>query len=305
VSDLLANLKRVEQLATIGKAGRLLHQPLRYLSSQTFLKFIYPYTRKGWTTNAKTFFGTNMQVFLPAGTDIYLTGGKTHDSEIRLARYMINYFRAGQTYFDIGAHFGYYTLLASALVGDEGKVYAFEAAQKTYSVLKHNVQTHKNIQALHNAVSDVEELISFYEFPILYSEYNSLNPEQFENEEWLKKNKPVKTEVRAVTLDLFTETLFQKPDYIKIDVEGAEDKVIQGCVELLKKYSPIVMMEYLSDSRTNSSHRKAAAIMYANGYAANAINSQGHAEIIDDIDMYMSEAGIDSDNIIFIKRNSN
>src|SRR5690606_12974270 len=120
---MLQRLKQVEKLANTSKAGRLLHDPFRYVNTLAFTKFIYPRTHKGVLKKARTFFGNDMQVLLPAATDIYLTGGKTHSSEIRLARFMINRLKPGDVYVDIGAHFGFFTLLASALVGDKGKVY--------------------------------------------------------------------------------------------------------------------------------------------------------------------------------------
>jgi len=295
-------LARVERLATAGKLQRLWHNPMRYMSSLAFAKLIYPRSRKALLKQVVTFFDTPMEVLLPAGLDIYLTGGKTHDSEIRLARYMLQHIQPGQTYIDVGAHFGYYTLLASKLVGNDGHVYAFEAANNTYEVLKHNVDKHKNIQALHNAVSDTEEVISFYEFPILYSEYNSMNIEQFQDEAWIAKYKPQKTDVRAVTLDLFTETIYQQPNFIKIDVEGAEDKVIHGCSALLQKHSPVVVMEFLSESRHNAVHFEALSILKQYNYQCHAIDKAGMTVEIGDVTQYLQTEKLESDNFVFLKK---
>src|SRR5690606_3346806 len=82
-------LQKVEKLAKGGKITRLLHNPARYCYAMWLSKLLYPRTRKGSLKRALLFFGGEMQVLLPAATDIYLTGGKTHSSEIRLAKFMI------------------------------------------------------------------------------------------------------------------------------------------------------------------------------------------------------------------------
>lgn len=297
----LQEIKEVERLAGIGRLGRLMHDPARYLSMQFFQQFIYPVNHKARLERAKTFFGYEMEVLLPAATDIYLTGGKTHDSEIRLAKFMINTLKPGYIYIDIGAHFGYYTLLAADLIGETGKVYAFEAAGKTYEVLKRNTEMLKQVQALHNAVSNQEETITFYEFPILYSEYNSMDIAQFQREGWIKKYKPEKTEVRAVTMDLFNETILKAPDFVKIDVEGAEDKVIAGSMKLLQQHSPVIVMEFLSSERHNTAHTRAVTLLYQQRYQPWAIDKDGKLKQVADISFYMRQNKFDSDNIVFIK----
>lgn len=300
-TKLLQQLEQVEKLATSGRVARALHQPLRYLNAQAFLKFIYPKTHRGQFKKAFTFFGQPMELLLPAATDIYLTGGKTHDSEIRLARYMIRELKPGQVYVDIGAHFGYYTLLASKLVGDSGRVYAFEAAKNTYSVLEKNTAALPHVKAIHNAMSDKAEKITFYEFPVLYSEYNSMHIEQFENESWIKKYQPSKTEVQAVTLDSFTGQQQLQAHFIKIDVEGAEDKVIAGGREMFTKQAPVVVMEFLSESRLNKPHFAAMGVLKGLGYHTFAIDNKGGLVTVDDVEAYFKQQGMESDNIVFKK----
>lgn len=296
--QLMQQIQQVERLANGGKLGRLLHNPLRYLSAQTFLKYIYPKTLKARLAMAKTFFGYDMEVLLPAATDIYLTGGKTHHSEVRLAKFMINQLQQGQVYIDIGAHFGYYTLLAAKLIGENGKVFAFEAAGKTHEVLQRNTKNMKQVEVLHNAVSNREEVISFYEFPILYSEYNSMDVEQFKNEEWIKRYKPEKTEVRAVTIDIFSEALFKKPDFIKIDVEGAEDKVLLGCKETLAKYRPMVIMEYISNSVNKHVYDRAMMVLLELGYIAHFIDGEGEVKPVKNLEQEI--VNNTSENLVFI-----
>lgn len=302
MEKLAKQLQQLESLAATGKLGRFLHAPSRYISAQYLLRVSYPRTRKGMLKQVRTFFGADMEVLLPAATDIFLTGGKTHDSEIRLVKYMIKHMQPGQTYIDIGAHFGYFSLLAATLVGENGKVYAFEAAKNTVAILKKNTANFAGVKVFHNAVSDKEETIKFYEFPILYSEYNSMDIKQFSNEGWMQDYKPAETEVIAVSLDKVAAEM-PRPDYIKIDVEGAEDKVIRGGKDLLNKYEPVVIMEFLSEDRLNIAHSNALQGLNDLGYKAHIINKNGKLEPVSDVKGYLKANNIDSDNIVFVKSN--
>ena len=75
LSESLENVARIAR-ATAWK--RLIHAPIRYLTGQFFNKIIYPFSKEQKLVQAKTFFGVEMKVALPAGSDIYFTAGKSH-----------------------------------------------------------------------------------------------------------------------------------------------------------------------------------------------------------------------------------
>ncbi|HRB19573.1 MAG TPA: FkbM family methyltransferase [Chitinophagales bacterium] len=62
--------------------------------------------------------------------------------------------RKGDIVLDIGANIGFYTQLLSDLVGENGKVYAFEPDKKNYSYLQQNTGQLKNVAFFHKAVSN-------------------------------------------------------------------------------------------------------------------------------------------------------
>lgn len=293
-------LQKVEQLAGAGKLSRLLHNPARYLYAMMLSKCIYPVTHKGVLKNVPLFFGGEMLVLLPAATDIYLAGGKTHSSEIRLAKFMINQLNPGDCFLDIGAHFGYFTLLAASLVGDNGEVYAVEPACETFNLLQQNTSAYRNVQTFHKAVSDKTQMVSFYEFPVLYSEYNTLDVEKFLKEDWIKKYNPQKTDVQATTIDGFLHENGLNPAMIKIDVEGAEVQAIYGGADTWQGQSPVLVMEYL-DEGNESSYTQAAGIMYGYGYTSYMITNEGTLAETKDILTYMRERDMTSENIVFKK----
>ena len=66
-------------------------------------------------------------------------------------------------------------------------------------------------------MSDSNEKLKFYEFPNLYSEYNSLDIEQFKNEKWFAEYKPKEVNIESIMLDDFLMDKDLNPKIIKID----------------------------------------------------------------------------------------
>lgn len=307
IKELEQGLLKVQQLATANKLQRLWHSPVNYISAQFFRTIVFPISKKGVLKQATTFTGYPLSTALPSGMDIYLTGGKTHDSEIRLARFLIQFYKNSSinpVFIDIGAHVGYFSLLVSCIMESlnlKGKVYSFEAAQGTFELLKVNLKPHDNIQVFHNALTDIETDLEFFEFPVLYSEYNTLHVQQFENEAWFKRFKPIKNVVKGRALDsIITDFSIQNP-LIKVDTEGAEEQVIKGGIAFLKEQNPTLILEFLADSSKNEGHFKAFDILKDSGYIAHFIKMDGSLEVLKDIKTYFNETQLDSDNFVFIK----
>ena len=59
--------------------------------------------------------------------------------EISETRLVQAFLRPGMTFLDVGAHIGYYTLIAARLVGDGGRVVSFEPGAATRAQLEANV----------------------------------------------------------------------------------------------------------------------------------------------------------------------
>lgn len=304
-STLLLELDKVERIATASRMMRLFSRPFRYVYAILFREWVYKKKKQAKEVVCQTFFGQQMHVLLPSSTDIYLTGGKTHESEIRLARLLIQILKEGDIFIDAGAHYGYFSLLAAGLVGSRGKVIAFEAAPATYEILQKNADASGNIAAHHLALSDREEEMIFYEFPNQYAEYNALDIAQFQKEGWIGENPPREYRVQAVSLDGFLKKEGLYPTVIKIDVEGAEYQVIQGLQTILLHASPIIVMEYLSGARSSEVYARAEAFLRSLGYLPFAIEGFGTLRPIESAENWMSEMKIASDNIVFRKELGN
>jgi FkbM family methyltransferase len=301
-SDLQKKLSRVESLAQTSVLGRFIYAPHRYIYAQFIHKVYFKLTKKGVLATKKTFFGYPLSMPLPAATDIYLTGGKTHDSEIRLAKFLIQTFSNtnNRHFLDIGAHIGYFSALVSFLLKNKGQVIAIEAARSTAELLEKNIKNLDNAMTIHAAATERDgESLVFYEFPALYSEYNSAHIQQFENETWFAKFKPEKVVVKGITVDSLVEKFDLKNPIIKIDAEGAEAQVVAGTRQTLTEQSPIVIIEYLREK--NEGHQRAFEMLTEAGYAPNMIDNQGVLRGIVDATSYFAEYGIDSDNFVFVK----
>ncbi|MFF9783207.1 FkbM family methyltransferase [Streptomyces nigrescens] len=141
--------------------------------------------------------------------------------------------RPGDTYIDVGANVGYFSLLASQLVGEEGRVVAIEASPTFHArVLQHaEINGCNNLRTVNAAVADERKTVTL----ILASSSNmgaaSIVPYGGPAE---------------FTLDVEAYPLPQVLDaddiagarVIKIDVEGAEGAVIRGLAPVLDKLRP-------------------------------------------------------------------
>jgi len=300
---LINSLASVERIAKKNKINRMINNPVKYIFSIMYRDFIYPFRKKEIVIKTKLFNGSPIIIALPASTDIFLTGGKSHISEIRLAKYLIKNLHSDSTFIDVGAHYGYFSLIASDIVKD-GKVYSFEPSSKSFNILKRNVSSITNVTIFNKAVSQGNTPIAFYEFDNLHSEYNSTQISQFENEDWFKAIKPNMQKIDSISLSTFCTDNSIYPDIIKIDVEGFENEVIKGAENLLtsSKKKPIVILEYLEPNRGNAAHKEVFSLLSRWGYSSNIISDSGDLIPENDIDGYLLKHSLESDNIVFIDR---
>lgn len=299
--ELLSQLATAKILSEGPRFKRLLHAPAKYIYAMVLRESAKRFRITDQLSQCWSCFGFDMFVRLPAGMDVYLIGAKSHDSELRLAKYIINNLHQNQVFVDVGAHFGYYSLLAELLVGRRGSVYAFEASPANCEVLKRSAGTNSHIKIYNKAVSDTRVKAKLYEFPTPYSEYNTLDTTQFEHESWFSRNHPTKVKVAAITLSEFFRQERVDPHMIKIDVEGSENKVIKGVESYLQNHAPIMIMEFLSAERSNQAHNAAHQLLLSLGYQVYRIDHQGHLSMVRDIPIYLEKLSLTSDNLVYQK----
>lgn len=140
---------------------------------------------------------------------------------------------------DVGAYSGYYSLI-SANISNELSVYAFEANINVYRTLSANIVANEfDIKASNVAMSDSNGMIALnITNDILMPSGSSI----------VDIGKPVKRSliVEAITGDTFASKT-EMPNLIKIDVEGAELKVLEGMANIFNTTKPTMLIEILSD----------------------------------------------------------
>ncbi len=136
--------------------------------------------------------------------------------------------RPGAVVYDVGAHYGYYTLLAAKLAGESGSVVALEPSPRNLTVLRRHIALNhlRNVSVVELAVSDHEGEARF-------------NNTAGSGVGHLSEQGPLT--VRLTTLDLLAQR-FPTPQVIKIDVEGAEELVLAGGMGMLKARRPVVFL---------------------------------------------------------------
>ena len=86
-----------------------------------------------------------MQVTFPDYRSIY-HHGLIDGRELPVENFLVQFLKEGDVCIDVGANVGFYTLLTSALVGESGRIYAFEPTPRTFHILTSNsIQKKKSL----------------------------------------------------------------------------------------------------------------------------------------------------------------
>ncbi|MCH8863997.1 MAG: FkbM family methyltransferase [Chloroflexi bacterium] len=151
----------------------------------------------------------------------------------------------GDVVLDIGANIGYYTLIAARLVGNKGKVFAFEPSPDNFALLEKNVAVngYKNIIPVPKAVSDESGKIRLF-----MDEASGVSNRIHDPGDGRKS-----ITVEAITLDGFFQDYKGEINFIKMDIEGAEARALQGMRGLLKKNRKIKLATEFYPSALRSS----------------------------------------------------
>ena len=141
--------------------------------------------------------------------------------------------KQGDIVVDIGAAFGFYTIISSKRVGTNGKVLSIEAHPSNFEMLNRNIKLNQltNVITLNYAVYSKETKLK------LYNNYSVMH-ERIEAERTTKF-----VEANANTLDyILQQQQVIHVNWIKIDVEGAELEVLKGAQNVLSKSKDIALL---------------------------------------------------------------
>jgi len=139
--------------------------------------------------------------------------------------------KPGMAVVDIGANIGFYSILFSKLVGETGKVYAFEPDEENFRHLQRNASGLKNVSLNKTAVSDKSGKIKLYISDDLNIDHHTYN--NGENRE--------SVEIDAISLDDFFHNN-QMVNFIKIDIQGYEYFAIVGGKKIINRSKKLTIL---------------------------------------------------------------
>lgn len=136
---------------------------------------------------------------------------------------------------DVGANLGWFSCIAASI--SNGTVHAFEMDEDNLYRLNTNVALNElqNIRVNHAAVTDSEGYISYWKKPGSADVGHGFARSSGSERERIP--------VEATTLDKYTEDHCQSVELIKIDVEGAAQKVLEGGQQTIREFHPHILLE--------------------------------------------------------------
>lgn len=173
--------------------------------------------------------------------------------------FLLRYLRAEDSFLDIGANVGVYTLLAASKIRS-GYIYSFEALSKNYTRLQENLQINQfeQVKTYELAVSNQTGSVA-------------LNLAEGDSKPFITST--ITNNTIAVSTDTLDNLLQNQPianlTLAKMDIEGAELLALKGAVSLLKKQCPQVWILEINDSVNNFGHQKQDLVNFLNSYGYN------------------------------------
>ena len=185
--------------------------------------------------------GQQIRVLVPetVGTDLVAHGQIEPD----VTALLIDHLLPGMVFIDVGAHYGYFTLLASRLVAPGGAVVAFEPSRFTARLLRRNVSGVAGVVVEECAVLDGPGSVELNDFGASNSALNTVLADARVPEPERRDLTAQKYDVPSVSLDDYTGERGLRPNVVKLDAEGAELAILSGMERLLRDVRPLVVLE--------------------------------------------------------------
>lgn len=241
------------------------------------------------------FTGQDMSVVMPeiVGNDLYRFGY----IEAAVTRVLLDHLKPGMVFFDVGAHYGYHTLIASLLVGGTGTVVAFEPGRTVRDLLLVNTADLPNVRVEAAALHAESGELELTDFGIAYSALNTLLSTARVPVSVRPPVKPARYPVPTTTVDEYISHSGIVPDALKIDAEGSEVNILHGMRGLLAGGSPLITLE-TGDYPHMESPATAVAIEFLEDYGYRAM------EYVDGLRPHVRRGSYGYDNIFFFKNES-
>jgi FkbM family methyltransferase len=183
----------------------------------------------------------------------WIVGAQTHgmwlgsyeaEKQIAISKVL----RPGQTFYDIGANAGFFTLLGARCAGASGRVVAVEPLPRNIEM----IERHLSINGISNACVVGKAISDFVGTARFAVEGHSTS----------RLSREGQVPVEVTTLDALVEELGIPPNLIKVDIEGAEIKLLRGAKKVLQEFRPVVFMAVHSKEIFDELMKVAPALEY-------------------------------------------
>jgi FkbM family methyltransferase len=220
--------------------------------------------------DTRLFWGERMSVMIPDAPSETLYTYGVFDPDV--TSLVLSVVSSGACVIDVGAHFGYISLLCSKLVGDSGRIVSLEPTPSTFAILQKNTSRFHNITALQAAVGDVTGTATLRDYGVRYVAFNTLAPQPRLGElQW--DGAADEVEVELTTIDDIVRAHSLEPTFVKLDVENYEDKALAGMQRTLELFRPAVLVEMGSPQALDAAQR-----LLTRGYAPHVRQPLGDIE---------------------------
>jgi len=255
-----------KMMAALRKGAALLHASrmtrLARLPVRTLLPYALELARIEREVDVDTFFGRKMRVVLPEGISVRIWRYGVFEEDV--AYYLLKVLAPGDTFIDIGTHFGFFSMLARQIVGARGTVVSFEPMPRQRAVLETNMSAHSAPCTHHlipAAAGAAPGKLMFKDLGIMGSAFATsrrIRDPRF---------KPLgEVEVDVCTVDRVMDDLaLPSLRLMKIDAENAEYDVVQGSLQTIRRLRPSIILEAGDIGAVGSGTRRVVDLIISQG----------------------------------------
>ncbi len=168
----------------------------------------------------------------------YILGEYEDPATLKL---FLSWLKPDSVFYDIGANVGFHSLTANTMIST-GKIYAFEPMPAVKAIFEKHISLNSKLIASNHivlspmAISDEEKEVAFSD-DIAHRDGNT-----YIKESYVFSGAVNKISVQCISIDGLIKQGYEKPDTIKIDVEGAEYDVLVGAKNTIEKYLPNILL---------------------------------------------------------------
>jgi FkbM family methyltransferase len=193
-----------------------------------------------------------------------------------LTRFLLRRLGPGSVFVDVGAHYGYFSVVVARRVWPSGSVVAFEPARGTVALLRRNTAHLDAVSVEQAAVGDHPGRASLRDHGPRRSSVNTVLAGARVPPAERRALRADVYDVPSVTLDGYAAAHGLRPDAVKLDAEGAELAVLRGMEGLLRDVRPVVALE-TGDYEGMASPPTSSCIdhLEARGYRAFDVDDDG------------------------------